>query len=241
MYKKARAKEDRLIQTDIRKKKAFYSDSQITADFLCKDCEHRFNIQGENLISKECIVGNKFILLDKVKSSKELTIVEGERWINPYANPDILEPDIYLYFAASVFWRSSAWTKFDSPNKGGLGQKYQEQFRKYLMYESAFPENAFLTVYVDNDKDPMPLILFPKSTNGSGFHQHMFFIPGIQFRLVVGKIGDEWKRIYETTKSKILFVEYSFEGSDTFNDIAKSFNNDFTPTKRLLDDSKDIK
>lgn len=241
MYKKLRddSVDKRVIRTNVDTMTAHYSDHQVSTKFLCKDCEDRFNKYGEKFVSNDCYDSNKnkFQLLDKINSSKEITIINGTRYINPYDNINILDPEKYLYFAASVFWRSSAWPRRREADKDALGSKYQEQFRKYLLKENPFSEKAHLFVFVDTDKEILPIIMFPKSKNCNGFHKHIFSIPGIHFNLDVGNKGKEWQRLSKNTGSQILFAEYSFNKSDIFNETVRSMQNDFRATGKLAMDS----
>jgi hypothetical protein len=98
--------------------------------------------------------------------------------------------DQYLYFGASVFWRASAHAWYQETGALGrftLGPDYQEQFRRYLLGQAAFPLEARLWVHVSSGTLKEPLIVFPCTTAVDGAHRHKFYVPGILFILFVGE------------------------------------------------------
>ena len=99
--------------------------------------------------------------------------------------------DQYLYFAASVFWRASAhrWKMGNDPvGQISLGDRYQEQFRLYLLGKAAFPPNARIIVHVSTEAQPDLLTtVYPCTTRVDGVRRHKFYIPGVLFILFLGR------------------------------------------------------
>lgn len=198
---------DDLVFTDHDENTSRYTDFQVKSIFLCEDCEEKLNKYGENIVSPECHKGeHKFELLSKVKQSTPVFEIKNEKWINPYKEKKYY-PEEYLYFAASVFWRASAWPNDKHSCQNSLGSKYQELFRRYLLGEIGFPENAYLAVYIDNSPEIIPLVSFPTVSNKNGYHHHIFYIPGIKFSLLVGsKELSHIKDISLSQDTKIFFI-----------------------------------
>jgi hypothetical protein len=101
--------------------------------------------------------------------------------------------DSYLYFAASVFWRSAACRRWrggeESVASISLGATYQEQFRLYLLDQAPFPANARMSLHVatEGDLDVLFTLQFPSSGRVNDLHCHDFFINGLLFVLFLGK------------------------------------------------------
>lgn len=206
---------------------AFYTDHQESRLFLCENCEQRFTKYGEDIVIKEAWrPGGNFPLLDRIKTLQPIEI-ENLRGFIPtsYDTP-------YLYFALSIVWRSSAWpkSKFSIPNS--LGSFYQETFRRYLLGESDFPDNVYLAVMCDNKPNYLR-ISFPTVTKYIGYHQYIFYIPGMRFSLIVGsQVGaiEQFSRKYSTN---LFFIEYEFERSPDFEILKKLAREKFKPAGRL--------
>ena len=143
-----------------------YTDYQIAEYFLCGECEDRFSRFGERKIIPDCYASkNEFPALQWAKSCSKYVDIQEERWINPYIN-SFANTEFYLYYAASMVWRSSAWPKTESSDKYSLGKKYQELFRRYLLGVDNFPSNVYVAVYIDTDEDPNTMILILLTRSG---------------------------------------------------------------------------
>jgi hypothetical protein len=69
-----------------------------------------------------------------------------------------------------------------------LGERYEEEFRKYLNVTGVFPSNTYINVIVSNSSMPPRILNIPFGSRQDGFHVHRFPVPGIQFLLLVGKL-----------------------------------------------------
>ena len=151
-----------------------YTNDQVKTPFLCGTCEDLLSKKGEKTVCRECYRGDgKFILRDIVK--KASAISEGDkRWINPIKETTDINSDAYLYFGASVIWRSSAgkWPDLIGKTRGSLGEKYQEELRRFLLGETCFPSKICLLVSVDGDgaEDIRPILTSPTHEKSLGHH-----------------------------------------------------------------------
>jgi len=64
--------------------------------------------------------------------------------------------------------------------------RYEEDFRKFLLGLSEFPEHAAIWIALSNTPSPAPAMNFPGSQRGESYHQHCFKIPGVSSTLFVG-------------------------------------------------------
>jgi len=213
-----------------------YSDFQVKANFLCEECEQLFSRNGENVVVRECHGrGNQFNLLKRIKGSNSAFSIKGERWVPPHNDGSFFENE-YLYFAASIFWRSSSWPSELHSAQNSLGAKYQEQFRRYLLGKDKFPENAYLCVYVDSNTDITPLISFPTVSKKNGYHHHIFYIPGVKFSLVLGSKVGGIEEMSKKLNTNIFFVEYDFKRHNDYSFFADTIQNQLEPKGRLANE-----
>ena len=107
-----------------------YTDKQVSIPLLCADCEGLFSKKGERVVCRECYRGRgDFILRDKLKATSEMFTVGGKGWIAPEIDAVNLDYEAYLYFGASIIWRTSVgkWPKSIGKRRGCLGV-YEKKF-----------------------------------------------------------------------------------------------------------------
>lgn len=204
---------------------AMLTPKQPAKPFLCQDCEQRFSAGGEKLVIDNCLRAiPNFSLRDSLRAMSPQSDItsEGEGfWGSEALGADL---DKYIYFAASVFWRGSVttWQTMDGKTKRNpLGAKYEEEFRRFLLGKSKFPPNAALWMIVSDDDDLEPIVLFPFSQKKLGFHIHTLYIPGIEFRLLVGgQIPVEFTLRGERGLEVCVFLE-SFRNSKLYENTIK--------------------
>ncbi|MBK9306886.1 MAG: hypothetical protein IPM58_07330 [Nitrospira sp.] len=172
--------------------RAFTSSQQVSSPFLCADCESRFSVNGENYVVTQCAKLDGSFSLRKLLQTVSPFLEDKEKQIALYDVHRLLgaKVDHYLYFATSVFWRASAhsWRMGDGQvGKIALGEKYQEQFRLYLLGEDTFPQNARIHVHVSSETHlPLTLTTGPTTFRIGSAHRHKFYIPGVLFVLFLG-------------------------------------------------------
>jgi hypothetical protein len=109
-----------------------------------------------------------------------------------------------------------------------------------LLGESDVPSNIYLAVYVDNDSTILPLISFPTASKKTGYHQHLFYIPGIRFSVILGAKADDVRSLYSKFDTKIFFVEYSFRDHPDFTLIHREVKYSLKPKGRLAQEMKSL-
>jgi len=158
---------------------------QISAYFLCWDCEQRFSRRGEQYVLNQCARRDRFPLRELLLSSNPSEV--GDPKTAVYDVGDLLGEHVqeYLYFAASIFWRAAARSWGEQMRQFSLGTTYQEQFRSYLLGESGWPQNARLMIHVSSG-ELLDIITDPVGVRIGAVHRYKFCIPGILFILFVG-------------------------------------------------------
>ncbi len=173
----------------VTKGRSFTTSCQVSAYFLCGECEDKFSRNGERYVFNQCArPGGEFKLRELLE--KELAVCVDSRF-KVFDVTKLLGGRLeqYLYFAASVFWRASAhkWTmEGRALDLISLGSKYQEEFRLYLLGEAAFPVNARIFVHVWSDNRTDFTTTSPSTFRVEGVRRHKFCIPGITFILFLG-------------------------------------------------------
>ena len=214
---------------------SWLTNNQVKTPFLCGTCENLFSKKGEKTVCEECYRGEgKFMLQDKVKKASAISTEGDKRWINPIKETTGINSDAYLYFGASVIWRSSAgkWSDLIGPRRGSLGRKYQEEFRRFLLGEIGFPSKIYLKVSVDGDENITPFVTFPEHGKSLGYHCHDFYIPGIRFSFFFNFVKE-----LKEQKTQVLFVEYSFRKSKHVRTMALDISTKTKPRGRLADEA----
>lgn len=179
----------------VSRRKSFLTSKEVCAPLLCRDCEQRFSSRGEQYVVGQCAqLNGQFKLREALQASSPLYDTPQFKMydVQPLLGEKV---ERYLYFAASVFWRASArqWKIGTEPlDKISLGSMYQEQFRRYLLDQDPFPQNARVWVSVSNEHELHRMIVSPYTQRIDGVvRRHDFYIPGIRFILFLGKISPE--------------------------------------------------
>ena len=167
---------------------------QVTAYLLCSDCETLFSQKGENYVVTQCVQRDgQFRLREQLQAATPLCSSSTPQF-TAYDAISILGDrlDSYLYFAASIFWRTAAhsWKLGNNQRlKLSLGETYQEQFRLYLLGQDSFPSNGSIYLHVASEVPSQLLqITFPSSVRRGRLdaHRHKFYMLGLIFALFLG-------------------------------------------------------
>jgi hypothetical protein len=165
---------------------AFASSFQPRERLLCASCEGRFSKQGEKWVLERCLQPDgSFPLRDALGQGQ----LPSQADVVPRI-ADHLETDKIAYFASSIFWRASVARKLEKGTERcvHLGPQYEEDFRRYLLGEAEFPQNAALMVSVSKSGSRWSNIAWmPVGERKYGVYIWRFVIPGIVFDLFVGK------------------------------------------------------
>jgi hypothetical protein len=124
-----------------------------------------------------------------------------------------LDMDKLTYFGASVFWRGSVhnWKDRKGVAHGIDIGPYEEPLRQFLLKKSAFPANMGLMVSIWRMNQPWICAYSPTSGDTSGYHTYLFYVPGIQFLLSVGRAIPE-ETMYccsATTPERVIFADHA--------------------------------
>jgi len=223
IYKACRDAENNKNPIAIADGGAAQTSAQMTEYLLCADCERRLNENGERWIHLNIARIDGFPLQKAV--AKATPILAGDEMAG-YAGADIPEIDVekLVYFGLSIFWRAAIhrWKTTDAnklTKRIWLGP-YEEPIRRFLLGEGAFPDHAVILVSIwPYTKPPAPIIFHtPVTENQGAFHSHLFCIPGLDFKLALGKRMPEKlrricsyrspeKMIFASTKAAIKTME----------------------------------
>jgi hypothetical protein len=167
---------------------ARHTSRQVKHYLLCSACEDILNRGGETwLLPLLATIEGTFPLFDIIASVPPEV---DEPDIKAYAaskNPTV-DIEKLVHFGAGIFWKGSvhSWKRGESEPLINLGP-YAEQLRLFLLGKNKFPEH--MTMHVTVLPPPVKMISAHLPTRGvsSGFRSYCLYVPGIDFRLCVGK------------------------------------------------------
>jgi hypothetical protein len=223
LYKLCRDVENNKHPVTIAGGVAKQTSNQASDHVLCRNCEERFNVRGEEWLHTRVATPDGFPIQQILKAAEPK--VSGEK-IALYAGAEIpeLDMDQIAYFGLSIFWRSSAhaWPDPNRPGRKMLGINlgpYEEPLRLFLVDKGPFPETANIIVSVwPYDKQPPLAFHTPVSANKGAFRSHMFYVPGIDFKFVAGKtLPKEFQQMCAQTSPNRAILS-SVLGADTIID-----------------------
>ncbi|WP_221692053.1 hypothetical protein, partial [Klebsiella pneumoniae] len=137
----------------------------------------RFNKHGEKYVIEKCLKNEYTFELKKMLDSSIPSIhVNGSSYFSPN---DIhkLNSEKFMYFVASIVWRvaTTNWSNDDIANlNGSLPDEYNESLRNYLLKKTEFPKNIYITVCIDSDTDPVPIMSLPSGDIINNMHVSFF-------------------------------------------------------------------
>ncbi|MFZ0856024.1 MAG: hypothetical protein WAN10_04140 [Candidatus Acidiferrales bacterium] len=160
------------------------SSHQVKDYVLCWDCEQRFSKNGEHYVMGLLTKRNKIFPLLEMLNNVAPTM-KGPSW-KMYSSSDtpIIDRDKVAYFAISVFWRASVHTwelENGEQTRIRLGDKYNEQVRKYLLGETSVPKNASLQVIVCSDVTNQNTFFPPQENQKVRDRSVIFLARGVLF------------------------------------------------------------
>ena len=156
---------------------------------LCRDCETRFEQNGESEALKWLAPkAKRFPLGERLKDAlPRETFPEMSR----YAACEIgLDAAKFAYFALSVVWRGAVhgWDLPDGTRTTPLDLgPHQETIRRFLSGEGAFPHDiASVIVLVCSDPEARSLWIIPCQDEEAGCENYRFIARGVLFRVLLG-------------------------------------------------------
>jgi hypothetical protein len=163
--------------------------TQMKQPMLCRDCEQRFDRNGESHVLEAIAPKNRraFPLHDRMKVAYPR---DSDPSISRFFGPDFcLDMDQFAYFAVSVVWRATAsqWVMQD----GNLTQEvklgaFQENMRRYLLDEISFPSDMAVIVVVCSDVESRRRFFHPSGFTEAGCINFRFLARGVYFRVMMG-------------------------------------------------------
>jgi len=224
------------VWASISKQSAYYSNSQITKRLLCGACEDRFNKQGEKYVVEKCMKNAQTFELKRILDSSSPSIhLNGSSYFDPNDIP-ILNSDKFMYFVASIVWRVTAadWGNDDIANLNNtLPDEFKEPLQHYLLKTAEFPKNIYITVCVDDDADPVPIMSLPSGDIEENMHLS-FFIPGIKFNVFFGEEADqELSSNLCKLGINMIYMYRSFRESYEFQQMRSLLGSELSPKGKL--------
>lgn len=196
---------------------------QLQAELLCEDCEQILNRGGEQwMVGKLCTFNRQFPLYDILHRQAPIDADTDGETFAASNNPDI---DIHSisHFALGVFWKASlqAW-QFCQISLGPYG----DPIRTWLRGEAGFPKNLALNMILSRPAAAQIIMNPPyETTSTRGCHTYLFHVPGVLFRLSVGRqIPTEEKTLCFYTSAEHFVVVSDMVTKKILHANAQSFN-----------------
>jgi hypothetical protein len=210
--------------------RAVQTSEQVKERMLCSDCEQRFGVDESYVSGITYQQDGAAPLLDKVLRLHEM----GPDGAVP-AYTATLDWEKVLRFGTSVLWRSH-WSAH-APSCS-LGAEHAELFRRYLLDEIGFPEDAACVLIFVEDAagHGSPVNLFctlPVTTTQRDCDTHRLMVCGLQFEFATGAaIPDAYRRnclargnprlmLLVTSDMTLDWIRPMFEGVKRLGSLAR--------------------
>lgn len=221
-------------------KSVLYTNMQVTKKLLCKVCEDNFNKYGEKYVVGKCMKNEQTFELKMMLDNSTPSIhVNGSSFFNP-KDIDRLNTEKFMYFAASIVWRvtTTDWGVDDIADlNNSLPSEFRDSLQNYLLKRDVFPKNIYITVCVDNDSEPLPIMSLPTGDIEKNMHMS-FYIPGMKFNVFFGAGGDqELSSCLDELDVNLIYMYRSFRSSGEFKQIVNLLRTELTPKGKLAKQS----
>jgi len=171
------------------------TDRELQAYLLCRECDNDLNKYGETWLTPLlATIDGRFPFYDLLTKIPP-DVVDND--VAGYAAAKNAEIDVdkIIHFAIGVFWKAAihSWSGHRLDPVIDLGP-YAERLRTFLRGETRFPDHVALTIGVLPRSKAQKLIAMTQPYRGSNrsWHNFLFYIPGIEFAISVGKaVGEE--------------------------------------------------
>jgi hypothetical protein len=165
------------------------SSHQFQDCVLCAECEHRFNVNGEDYVMRLTLRDGRLPLLEMLERARTTAERDGLKAYSTADTPEV-EREKLAYFGISVFWRASVHTWHDqdgNPLRIELGNRYNEEIRRYLLGSAPPPPLAYLAVHVCTDELHRHIFYPPCRNIKHASKIFEFLACGIRFTFGIGK------------------------------------------------------
>ncbi|MEL2081848.1 hypothetical protein V9Y53_22980 [Klebsiella pneumoniae] len=224
------------IYASVSNEAVYYTNLQITKKALCPICEDRFNECGEKYVVGKCQHNAYTFDLRKALNNSTPSIFVDDCYYFNCKDIGKINTGKFMYFVASIIWRVTAinWRNKDIEqlyNK--LPQEYLASLKSYLLGESLFPNDIYISVCVDNDDIPTPILTLPSGDLSKKMHIS-FFIPGIKFNVYFGKEVDQrFSKVLNSLGINLIYMYRSFTASAEYMQMKDLLNNKLLPKGKL--------
>ena len=172
------------------------SSHQIKDYVLCRDSEQRFSKGGEDYVMRLVTKRDgQFPFLDMLQAIPP-TLQTPKLSAYSAAQTPAIERAKIAYFALSVFWRASVHTwEQESGEKVriDLGEKYNEEIRRYLLGETAIPKNARLIVAACKDELSQKTFFMPAENEQLRDRSFGVLVRGLFFMFRITSTPEPWQ------------------------------------------------
>jgi len=158
---------------------------QLTDRVLCGDCEGRFDRLGERWVLPRTAAKTRFPLLETVRNAPVDQDIPGAT-LHRCEGVSGIDVEKLTYFAMSIFWRAATHHWKQKVSRLELGP-YEEKIRAWLLGDASFPKDMSLIVTLASENKDIFTIVAPVPVQTSPYHGFIFYVPGIEFLLCVGK------------------------------------------------------
>ena len=164
---------------------------QILDYVLCKECEQRFNANGEGWVMRHVFLSNgRFPLLEKLEQCPPEQCRESIKLYSA-AKRGGIDTMSLGYFALSVLWRASVhdWTFLGNKTSSVPLGPYEEVLRKYLLGVTPFPTKAVVKITACTDRPSQEGFSEPTTVvmrRRQPYHSYGFLARGIHFWISLG-------------------------------------------------------
>lgn len=196
------------------------TSEQVHDHLLCRDCELRFEQNGEDWVLKNGPQRNgRFPLREALMRSLTMTSIPAGA-IYKELHDSAFDLERLIYFAGSVFWRASVhhWNSAgDLMRRAPLPTAVEEQLRRFLLHIDGFPKDTSLFLSVSAAIPPRPHCIFPQpmvrvSEDAPDIRAYGFAIPGLHFRFMFENVPDHMKAVSVANPPYAVLVSDRIEG-----------------------------
>jgi len=163
------------------------SDSTQTHIFISSKIVMHSSREPQDCIPKLARQDGSFPFFDMLEKVSPLVNDKGRVAFGASNNPEI-NIEKLTHFALGVFWKASvhSWSGTEREPLIDLGP-YGDKVRRFLRGEERYPDHISLLVMVPPRDKHLVAVARPFRGSAKGCHNFLFYIPGIEFSLYVGK------------------------------------------------------
>ncbi len=163
------------------------SSMQRKCHLLCRSCEQLLSRNGEHWTLSQILQSDgSFPLRERVLEQPPV-VGDPPDGMMVYSTKRLeVDHDALSHFAVGIVWKMQHYCKRGGEGNVRLGTKYEEVFRRYLLGEVGFPDDALLLI-VFTSGSLLDTALPPYTFKVGMDYQHRFVVPGLAITLMVGR------------------------------------------------------